>query len=101
LTGVKRTATGFEFGWESANPTDSPAYVHIGIPPVIGADGIMYGFYRSPHLSDAPITPSKGKATWTTTVTVPKDGTGFYILLPLESQQQKFFVDHVIDITDK
>ncbi len=101
LTGVKRTETGFEFSWESVNPSAYPAYVHIGIPPVIGADGIMYGFYKSPHLSDAPITPSNGKATWTTKVTVPKDGTGFYILLPLESQQQKVFVDRVVDITDK
>jgi hypothetical protein len=101
LTTVKRTDTGFEFDWQSANPSAYPAYVHIGIPPVIGADGVIYGFYQSPHLSDAPITPAGDKATWTTTVAVPKDGTGFYILLPVESQQQKYFVDHVVDVTDK
>ncbi len=61
LTAVKRTDTGFEFDWQSTNPSQYPAYVHIGIPPVIGADGVMYGFYESPHLSDAPITPAGDK----------------------------------------
>jgi hypothetical protein len=102
LTGVKRTDTGFEFSWSSANPSSDPAYVHIGIPPVIGTDGILYGPYLSPHLSDAPITPaSGGTATWTTVVAAPKAVTGFYILLPVETRQQKYFVDHVVDITDK
>jgi hypothetical protein len=101
LTDVKRTDTGFEFDWKSTNPSIAQAFVHIGIPPVIGADGVMYGFYQSPHLSDSPITPSGGTATWSTTISVPKDETGFYILLPLETQQQKYFVDHVIDITAK
>jgi hypothetical protein len=102
LTDVKRTDTGFAFGWKCTNPSTDPAYVHIGNPPVIGADGIMYGFYQSPHLSDAPITPAGGgTATWTTTVAAPKDVSGFYILLPLETRQQKYFVDHVVDITDK
>ena len=99
LTGVKRTATGFEFSWESKNPGLAPAYVHIGIPPVIGQDGILYGFYQSPHLSDAPITPAGDKAEWSTTASVPADGKGFYVLVPVESQQQKYFVDHVLDIT--
>ncbi len=102
LTDVKRTDTGFEFSWKSTNPSTDPAYVHIGNPPVIGADGVLYGPYRSPHLSDAPITPAKGgSATWTTAVAVPKDVTGFYIVLPVETRQQKYFVDHVVDITDK
>ena len=106
LTGAKRTDTGFEFSWETKNPTSYPVYLHIGNPPVIGSDGIMYGFYESPHLATAPITPSAaggvaGDATWTTTVAAPKDVAGFYVLVPVESQQQKFFVDHVLDITDK
>ncbi len=102
LTDAKRTATGFEFSWKSTNPSSNPAYVHIGNPPVIGTDGILYGPYVSPHLADAPITPAGGgTATWTTTVAAPKDVTGFYIVLPVETQQQKYFVDHVVDITDK
>jgi hypothetical protein len=101
LADIKRTDTGFTFSWESSNPTDYPAYVHIGKPPVIGNDGILYGFYQSPHLALAPITPSKDKATWTTTATVPADGKGFYLLVPVETKQQKYFVDHVLDISDK
>ena len=102
LTDVKRTDTGFQFSWKSTNPSSDPAYVHIGIPPVIGADGILYGVYLSPHLSDAPITPAGGgTATWTTVVAAPKAVTGFYIVLPVETRQQKYFVDYVVDITDK
>ena len=102
LTDVKRTDTGFEFSWTSTNPSSDQAYVHIGNPPVIGADGIMYGFYRSPHLTEDLITPAGGgTAKWTTAVAAPKDVTGFYVLVPVETKQQKYFVDHVIDITDK
>jgi len=102
LSGVKRTAAGLEFSWLSSNPTDTPnVLVHIGKPPVIGADGILYGFYQSPHLTDPPVTAAKSTATWTTTVDVPAAVSGFYLLLPVETQQNKYFVDHVIDIKDK
>ncbi len=99
LTQAIRTDTGLEFTWDSHNPTNDRAYVHIGVPPVIGSDGILYGFYQSPHLTDPPVTPAGGDAKWTTAATVPKDVTGFYILLPLESQRNKYFIDHLIDIT--
>ena len=99
LTGVQRTDTGLEMSWKTTNPGDYPTYVHIGMPPVIGADGILYGVYESPHLSDAPITPSKQTAEWTTKVAVPKDVTGLYLLVSVESRQQKLFVSHAIDIT--
>lgn len=101
LTATTRTPTGLEFTWEITNPSDYPAYVHIGTPPVIGSDGVIYGFYESPHLADTPITPSGGKATWKTTVAVPAEVTGLYLMPSIESQQQKFFVNHAVDITDK
>ncbi len=62
---------------------------------------MIYGFYESPHLADTPITPAKGVADWTTKVAVPKDVTGLYILVMVESKQQKSFVNHAIDITDQ
>ncbi len=94
------TIPALEFSWKSTNPSDYDTYApHIGFPPVIGSDGILYGFYVSPHRPDTPMTPSKGEATWTTTVAVPKDATGLYILLPVETKQQSYFVDHVVDIT--
>jgi hypothetical protein len=101
LAKTTRSADGLEFAWHTENPTAYPTYVHIGTPPVIGADGVIYGFYESPHLADTPITPAKGVADWTTKVAVPKDVTGLYILLMVESKQQKSFVNHAIDITDQ
>jgi hypothetical protein len=101
LTSTTRTDTGLEFGWGTNNPGAYPTYVHIGIPPVIGADGIIYGLYESPNLADAPITLPGKTAAWTTTVAVPKNITGFYILLSVESKQQKLFVSHAVDISDK
>jgi hypothetical protein len=101
LTGVERTADGLELGWQADNPTDYPTYVHIGTPPVVGSDGVIYGLYESPHLADTPISPAGQSAHWTTEVAVPKDDTGLYILVSVESKQQKNFVRHAISITDK
>ncbi len=100
LVDAKRTDEGLQFDWRSTNPTEYQAYVHIGTPPVIGSDGILYGFYQTPHLAIVPITKAGGEAVWTTTQVVPKDVTGLYLLLPLESQQQKYYIDYVMDITD-
>ena len=101
LSDVKRTDTGFEFTWDNVNAGQSPTYVHIGQPPVVGSDGIIYGHYESPDLADAPITPSTGKSEWKTTTTAPKDVSGYYLLVSVESKQQRLFVSHVFDITDK
>ncbi len=101
LTSAKRNADGLELAWQTTNPTEYPTYVHIGTPPVVGSDGIIYGFYVSPHLADAPITPAGHSADWTTEVAVPRDVTGLYILVSVESKQQKTFVSHAVDITDK
>ena len=101
LTDAKRTDTGLELAWETNNPGEYPTYVHIGTPPVIGSDGIIYGFYEDPTLADAPITLPGQKADWTTSVAVPKEVTGLYILVSVEAKQQKNFTSHVVDITDK
>ena len=57
--GVERTADGLEFDLADDNPTAYPSYVHIGNPPVIGSDGVVYGIYESPDLATVPITPAK------------------------------------------
>jgi hypothetical protein len=100
LVEARRTDEGLEFDWASTNPTEYQAYVHIGIPPVIGSDGILYGIYDSPHYATVPITKAGGEAKWSTKQAVPKDVTGLYVLLPLESRQQKYFTDYVVDVTD-
>ena len=101
LNATQRTDTGLEFSWETNNPAEYPTYVHIGNPPVIGSDGILYGFYEDPTLADAPITLPGEKADWTTSVAVPQDVSNLYVLVSVESKQQKNFTSHVIDITDK
>lgn len=101
LTDVKRTDAGLEFAWETKNPGTYPTYVHIGTPPVIASDGILYGLYEDPTLADAPITLPGEKADWTTVVVLPKDVTGLYILVSVETKQQKNFTSHAVDITDK
>ena len=101
LADVTRTDTGLEFSWEAKNPGAYPTYIHIGNPPVIGDDGIIYGLYESPDLADAPITPSDDKADWKTDVIVPNTVKGLYVMVSVETKQERFFVSHVIDITDK
>lgn len=101
LTSVKRTDTGLELNWQDYNPSDYPNYVHIGTPPVIGADGIIYGAYEDPSIADATIALSKGTADWTTKVAAPSDAKGLYVLVSVETKQSKYFVSHVVDITDQ
>jgi hypothetical protein len=101
LTGVKQTDTGLELDWQDENPSDYANYVHIGTPPVIGADGIIYGLYEDPSIADATIALPKGTAQWTTSVAIPNNATGLYVLVSVETRQSKYFVSHVIDITSK
>jgi hypothetical protein len=90
-----------ELNGQDYNLSDYPNYVHIGTPPVIGADGVIYGLYEDPSIADATIALSKATAEWTTNVVVPKDASGLYVLVSVETQQSKYFVSHVIDITSK
>jgi hypothetical protein len=101
LLGAERTDTGLQFAWQTTNPGEYNTYVHIGIPPVIGADGIIYGLYESPDIASVPITPpDNGTAEWTTEVVVPNDVTSLYILLSVETGKQRLFQNYAIDITD-
>lgn len=100
LAGVERTDTGLEFSWQTANPGEYPTFVHIGNPPVIGTDGILYGRFESPDLASVPVTPAGDAMTWTTETAVPADVGGLHILLSVESKKQRLFVNYAIDITD-
>jgi hypothetical protein len=101
LTDVKRTDEGLQFTWQSHNPSDYALSARIGIPPVIGEDGILYGIYQSPDRATSPTAPAKGDAEWTTGVAVPKDVKGLYILMSVESKKLRLFVNYAVDITDK
>lgn len=101
LTDVVRTETGLELHWMEENPSDYPNYVHIGLPPVIGADGIVYGHYEDPSIAEGTIALPHATGEWTTSVQVPADVTGLYVVVSVETRQSKYFVSHVVDIADK
>lgn len=101
LADVQRTDKGLQFKWQTSNPGEYPSYVHIGNPPVIGADGIIYGLYESPDIASVPVTGAGKTAEWTTEVAVPKDVNGLYMLLSVESKKQRLFTNYAVDITDK
>jgi hypothetical protein len=101
LLDVQRTDAGFQFTWQNLNPTKFPLKTHIGTPPVIGSDGIIYGLYETLDIVPIPITPANEKVEWTTEVEVPGDVKGFYILLSVESKKPRTYVNYALDITDK
>jgi hypothetical protein len=101
LLDTQRTDTGFQFTWQNFNPTKFPLKTHIGTPPVIGTDGIIYGLYESLDIVPIPITPPNEKVEWTTEVAFPQEVKGFYILLSVESKKPRTYVNYVLDISDK
>jgi len=101
LISLERNDTGLQFTWQTANPGEYPSYVHIGNPPVIGQDGILYGFYETPDIVSVPLTPAGGKVEWTTQVAVPQGVNNLYILLSVETGKARLFANYAIDITDK
>jgi hypothetical protein len=74
---------------------------HIGIPPVVGEDGIIYGVYETLDIPEVPLTPAQGSIEWNTGVTLPPEVGGHYILLSVESKKPRTYSNYAIDITDK
>jgi hypothetical protein len=74
---------------------------HIGIPPVIGEDGIIYGAYVTIDMPEVPLTPAESKVEWTTEVAVPEEISGLYILLSVESKKPRTYLNYLLDITDR
>jgi hypothetical protein len=101
LLDVQRTDTGLQFKWQNFNPTKFPLKTHIGIPPVIGADGIIYGVYETIDMAPIDITPSNANMEWITDVAIPQDVKGCYILLSVESKKPRTYVNYVLDISDQ
>ena len=101
LLDVQRTEAGFQFKWQNFNPTKFPLKTHIGTPPVIGSDGIIYGIFESLDIVPIPLTLANEKMEWSTEVAVPQDVKGTYILLGVESKSPRNYSFYVIDISDK
>jgi hypothetical protein len=101
LLDAQRTDMGLTFTWQNFNPTKFPLKTHIGIPPVIGADGIIYGVYETLDIAPVDITPPNENMQWTTEVMVPEDVTGYYVLLSVESKKPRTYVNYALEIGDK
>jgi hypothetical protein len=101
LLDVQRGPEGFQFTWQNTNPSKFALKTHIGIPPVIGEDGIIYGEYVTMDMPEVPLTPAEGSVEWTTEVSVPEDVGGLYILLGVESKKPRTYLFYVLDITDQ
>lgn len=99
LSGFQRVDGGMQFTWNTSNPGEYPTYVHIGMPPVIGDDGILYGFYETPDIVSVPITPAAGQTEWTTEVLVPEGVRGLYILLSVETGKARLFENYAVNIS--
>jgi hypothetical protein len=100
LAGAQRTENGLQFSWRTNNPGEYPSYVHVGNPPVIGEDGVLYGYYETPDIVSVPITPASGQAEWTTEVAVPEGLNNSYIMLSVETGKARLFQNYAIAVTD-
>jgi predicted small secreted protein len=101
LLEAQRSEDGFLFTWQNINPTKFALKTHIGIPPVIGSDGIIYGVYEILDIAPVPLTPANENIQWETEVAVPQDIKDCYILLSVESKKPRTYLNYAIDITDK
>ena len=100
LLDVQRSDSGFQFTWQNYNPSKFPLKTHIGDPPVIGDDGIIYGMYVTIDMPEVPLTPAQSSVEWTTEVEVPEEVGSLYILLSVESKKPRTYVNYALDITD-
>jgi hypothetical protein len=101
LESAARDEQGLVMKWRTSNPGDYPSYVHLGVTPVIGSDGILYGFYELPDLVSVPITPGKGTAGWSTNVKVPPDVKDLHIMLSVETGKKGLFQHYAVDLSGK
>ena len=66
---------------------------------MIGSDGILYGYYESPDLAERPGDEAGGEADWTTKVGVPKEVSGLLMLLSVELEEARLFVNYALDLS--
>jgi hypothetical protein len=100
-TGVNRAGDEISFQWKVTNPGEYGTKVHIGRPPVLGSDGIVYGARVSPDIVDVPTAgPDGGTSEFETQVEVPSDVENLYLLLSVEQKRERLFSNYLIDLTE-
>lgn len=101
LSDWQRLDDGFEFTWQNFNPTEFALKVHIGNPPVICEDGVIYGYYEIMDLSSPPLTPAGGQINWTTKATTPAGLNDCYVLLSVESKNMRNYINYAIALREQ
>ena len=100
-TGVNRSGDEISFQWQVTNPGEYGTKVHIGRPPAIGNDGIVYGVRVSPDIVDVDTAkPDGGISEFETMIEVPSDVEGLYMLLSVEQSRERLFANYLVDLTD-
>lgn len=99
-TGAERTDEGITMQWAVTNPGEYGTKVHIGKPPVLGNDGIVYGARVSPDIVDVPMAkPDGGVSEFETSVEVPKEVESLYMLLSVEQSRERLFSNYLVDLS--
>ena len=97
----QRLDDGFDFTWQNFNPTEFALKVHIGNPPVICEDGIIYGYYEIMDLSSPPLSPAGGQVNWTTKARTPAGLNDCFVLLSVESKNMRNYVNYAIALHEQ
>ncbi len=99
LVDATRTDEGFTFNWTIYNPGEYGTLVHIGRPPVLGDDGIVYSAWISPDLVEVPIAGSEETVEVETQSPVPPDVGAPYLLVSVEEKRERLFTGHLLDLS--
>lgn len=99
LVDAARTDEGFTFNWTITNPGEYGTLVHIGRPPVLGTDGIVYSAWISPDLIEVPMAGSEETVEVETQSPVPPDVETPYLLVSVEQKRERLFTGHLLDLS--
>jgi hypothetical protein len=100
LVEATRTDEGFFFKWTIFNPGEYNTLVHIGRPPAVGEDGILYNTWISPDRVEVPIAKPGQTAEFETESLVPPDVVTPYLLLSVEQKRERLWTDYLLDLSE-
>jgi hypothetical protein len=100
LVEATRSDEGFSFKWTIFNPGEYNTLVHIGRPPAVGEDGIVYGAWVSPDLVEVPIAQPNEMIEIETQSAVPPDVVAPYMLLSVEQKRERLFSNYLVDLSE-
>jgi hypothetical protein len=99
LVDATRTDEGFFMKWTIYNPGEYNTLVHIGRPPAVGEDGIVYSTWISPDRVEVPIAKPSETAEFETESLVPPDVVTPYMLLMVEQTRERLWTNYLVDLS--